>query len=222
MANHKKDIRDSRITFTINPSIEKKVREKVKSLDKTLSGVIVSLLEGWLSDESIHTDTNRAPQSVDIEQLKKEILAELRNGISTPEKKGKEQQSVLVHTDTNQFIEAPTSTEVIESHAFIPLEREPATSNRYEAVKMGKPSQSEREELCNSIKRFKEEFRPVIDTYRIEHELKDARKAMKALFGFTDSEVSQMTKSDYSLTRSKLNEYYTMIAEARQKFNKTE
>ena len=52
----KKEIRDSRLTFTINPEIEKRVREKVEAEKRTISGVIVSLLEKWLSDEPIHTD----------------------------------------------------------------------------------------------------------------------------------------------------------------------
>ena len=132
----KKEIRDSRLTFTINPEIEKRFREKVEAEKRTLSGVIVGLLEKWLSDEPIHTDVTDMNQSlplppiVDIEQLKKDILEELKKEISTEEKENKPiepVQSPLIHTDMNQcesITEAPIPVEREESHTNIPVKEE--------------------------------------------------------------------------------------------------
>lgn len=145
----KKEIRDSRLTFTINPEIEKRVREKVESEKRTLSGVIVSLLEKWLSDEPIHTDVTDMNQSlplppiVDIERMKAEILSEVMKEISTKEKENKPVepvQSALVHTDMNQcesITEAPTSPEVIDTHTIIPVKEEKAIPKRYEKGEPG-------------------------------------------------------------------------------------
>ena len=145
----KKEIKDSRLTFTINPEIEKRVREKVEAEKRTISGVIVELLEKWLSDEPIHTDitnTNLSlptPPTVDIEQLKAEILSEVMKEISTKEKENKTLepvQSALVHTDMNQcesITEAPTSPEVIDTHTIIPVKEEKAIPKRYEKGEPG-------------------------------------------------------------------------------------
>ncbi len=225
----KKEIKDSRLTFTINPKIEKKVREKVNAKKRTLSGVIVELLEKWLSDEQIHTDvtdmnqSNPLPPIVDIESLKRDILEELKKEIST-EGKGiktlEPVQSTLVHTDItgmNQSIEAPIPAERNESHTNIPVKKEPIPEG-YEAVNTGKPDQTEREKLSSDIRQFMKEFSPIIKARQTETGEKNKRKIQKDLFGFTDSEVSQIVKLDYSLSRNKYTEYYELMTEARKKY----
>jgi hypothetical protein len=225
----KKEIRDSRLTFTIKPEIEKRVREKVESEKRTLSGVIVSLLEKWLSDEPIHTDVTDMNQSlplppiVDIERMKAEILSEVMKEIST-EREKKETlepvQSPLIHTDMNQcesITEAPIPVEREESHIIIPVKEEPIPE-RYEAVNTGKPDQKEREKLSDDIKKFMIEFSPIITARKAETGEKNKRKIQKELFGFTDSEVSQMVKSDYSMTWKQYNKYMALMAEARKKY----
>lgn len=145
----KKDILYSRLTFTINPETEKRVREKVEAEKRTISGVIVELLEKWLSDEPIHTDitnTNLSlptPPTVDIEQLKAEILSEVMKEISTKEKENKTLepvQSALVHTDMNQcesITEAPTSPDNDVTHTNIPPKEETSIPKRYEKGEPG-------------------------------------------------------------------------------------
>ena len=145
----KKAIRDSRLTFTINPEIEKRFREKVEAEKRTISGVIVSLLEKWLSDEPIHTDVTDMnhslplPPPVDIEQLKKDILEELKKEIST-EREKKETlepvQSPLIHTDMNQcesITEAPRSPDNTITHTNIPPKEETSIPKRYEKGEPG-------------------------------------------------------------------------------------
>lgn len=226
---HKKLVRDSRITFTIRPDIEKKVRAKVTKEKETLSGVIVSLLEGWLSGAPLpgrdgEPVTSPSPPPVDIEQLKKDIMAELRKEISTEQRREKAPGPVqlsLIHTDMidmNQSIEAPTSPDKGESHTFIPPEKDTAPSKGYGVVNMGNPTQEEREKLSDDIVSFKADYQNLIDSYRKEHGLKSGRESMKILFGFSDSEVSTMKKVDASLTRKKYLEYQTLMAEARKKY----
>lgn len=134
----KKDPKDKfkRITFTASPVLEKNVIEKAKAEKRTISGVIVELLEKWLSDEPIHTDVTDMNQSlplppiVDIERMKAEILSEVMKEISTKEKENETVepvQSALVHTDMNQcesITEAPIPAERDESHTNIPMKEE--------------------------------------------------------------------------------------------------
>jgi len=226
----KKEIRDSRLTFTINPEIEKRFREKVEAEKRTISGVIVSLLEKWLSDEPIHTDVTDMNQSlplppiVDIERMKAEILSEVLKEIST-EREKKETlepvQSPLIHTDMNQcesITEAPTSPDNDVTHTNIPPKEETSIPKRYEAVNTGKPDQKEREKLSDDIRQFMKEFSPIITARKAETGEKNKRKIQKELFGFTDSEVSQIVKPDYSLSRNKYTEYYELMTEARKKY----
>ena len=226
----KKDILYSRLTFTINPEIEKRVREKVEAEKRTISGVIVSLLEKWLSDEPIHTDVTDMNQSlplppiVDIELMKREILSEVMKEISTKEKENKTVepvQSVLVHTDMNQcesITEAPTSPDNDVTHTKVSPKEETSIPKRYEPVNTGKPDQKEREKLSDDIKKFMIEFSPIITAQKAETGEKNKRKIQKELFGFTDSEVSQMVKSDYSMTWKQYNKYMALMAEARKKY----
>lgn len=228
----KKDPKDKfkRITFTASPVLEKNVIEKAKAEKRTISGVIVELLEKWLSDEPIHTDitntnlTLPTPPTVDIESLKKEILSEVMKEISTKEKENKTLepvQSTSIHTDMNQcesITETPTSPDNDVTHIEVSPIEEESIPKRYEAVNTGKPDQKEREKLSDDIRQFMIEFSPIIKARQIETGEKNKRKIQKELFGFTDSEVSQIVKPDYSLSRKQYNKYMALMAEARKKY----
>lgn len=226
----KKDPKDKfkRITFTASPVLEKNVIEKAKAEKRTISGVIVELLEKWLSGEPIHTDvtdTNLStPPTVDIESLKRDILEELKKEISTEEKVNKTPepvQSTLIHTDItdmNQSIEAPIPVEREESHTNIPVKEE-SIPERYEAVNTGKLIPDEKITLANMIDKFVEDFNPVTDAYMKDNGIpgKDRRKAMKALYGFDNANNSSF-RNNGSLSRDKYNEYIQKMAEARKKY----
>ena len=223
----KKEIRDSRLTFTINPEIEKRFREKVEAEKRTISGVIVSLLEKWLSDEPIHTDVTDMnhslplPPIVDIERMKAEVFSEVMKAISTM-KKEEPVQSALVHTDMNQcesITEAPTSPDNDVTHTNIPPKEETSIPKRYEAVNTGKLTPDEKITLANMIDQFVEDFNPVTDAYMKENGIpgKDRRKAMKALYGFDNANNSSF-RNNGSLSRDKYNEYIQKMAEARKKY----
>jgi hypothetical protein len=182
----KKEIRDSRLTFTINPEIEKRVREKVEAEKRTISGVIVSLLEKWLSGEPIHTDVTDMnhslplPPPVDIEQLKKDILEELKKEISTG-KKEEPVQSALVHTDMNQcesITEAPTSPDNDVTHIEVSPKEETSIPKRYEKGEPGYITQ-------------------LIGDFRVW--MKDNglnEKSFKKIYGFDVSKLKQWGESD--------------------------
>lgn len=221
---HKKLVKDSRITFTIRPDIEKKVRAKVTKEKETLSGVIGALLEGWLSGAPLpgrrEEPITSSSSSVDIELMKREILEELKKEISTGERGVKAPgpvQSSLVHTGMNQSIEAPTSPDNDENHTFIPPEKDTAPSKGYEGGQTEKPTQEERENLSDDIKKFMIEFSPIIKEKQAEKGIKK-RDAEKELFGFNDSEVSTMKEAEYSMTWKQYTKYQTLMAEARKKY----
>ena len=188
----KKDILYSRLTFTINPEIEKRVREKVEAEKRTISGVIVSLLEKWLSDEPIHTDVTDMNQSlplppiVDIELMKREILSEVMKEISTKEKENKTVepvQSVLVHTDMNQcesITEAPTSPDNDVTHTNIPPKEETSIPVECEDVKI-KITPSMRDEITSHI---------------IEMEKTRSLSEMARLTGITHQKLSALKKDE--------------------------
>lgn len=191
----KKDPKDKfkRITFTASPVLEKKVIEKAKAENRPLSGVIVELLEKWLSDEPIHTDiTNTnlslpSPPTVDIlEELKRDILEELKREIST-EREKKETlepvQSTLVHTDItdmNQSIEAPTSPDNDVTHTNIPPKEETSIPVECEDVKI-KITPSMRDEITSHI---------------IEMEKTMSLSEMARLTGITHQKLSALKKDE--------------------------
>lgn len=188
----KKEIKDSRLTFTINPEIEKRFREKVEAEKRTISGVIVSLLEKWLSDEPIHTDvtnTNQSlpsPPTVDIELMKREILEELKREISTKEKENKTLepvQSTLIHTDMNQcesITEAPTSPDNDVTHIEVSPIEEKAIPAECEDVKI-KITPSMRDEITSHI---------------IEMEKTMSLSEMARLTGITHQKLSDLKKDE--------------------------
>ena len=188
----KKDILYNRLTFTINPKIEKRFREKVEAEKRTISGVIVELLEKWLSDEPIHTDVTDMNQSiplppiVDIEQIKRDIIEELKKEISTKEKENKTLepvQSVLVHTDMNQcesITEAPTSPDNDVTHTNIPPKEETSIPAECEDVKI-KITPSMRDEITSHI---------------IEMEKTMSLSEMARLTGITHQKLSALKKDE--------------------------
>lgn len=188
----KKEIKDSRLTFTINPETEKRVREKVKAEKRTISGVIVELLKEWLSDEPIHTDVTDMNQSlplppiVDIERMKAEILSEVMKEISTKEKENKTLepvQSALVHTDMNQcesITEAPTSPDNDVTHTNIPPKEETSIPVECEDVKI-KITPSMRDEITFHIK---------------EMEKTMSLSEMARLTGITHQKLSDLKKDE--------------------------
>ena len=190
----KKDPKDKfkRITFTASPVLEKKVIEKAKAENRPLSGVIVELLEKWLSDEPIHTDiTNTnlslpSPPTVDIERMKAEILSEVMKEIST-EREKKETlepvQSPLIHTDMNQcesITEAPTSPDNDVTHTNIPPKEETSIPVECEDVKI-KITPSMRDEITSHI---------------IEMEKTMSLSEMARLTGITHQKLSALKKDE--------------------------
>lgn len=116
MANRKKDVKDSRVTFTINPDIEKQFREKVKADGKTFSGVITSLIQAWLSgspapmgDALICDDTNYFHQKRldELEAALRDVKEELSTLKGMRREPVKPIQSEPSHTNSYQYEAIP-------------------------------------------------------------------------------------------------------------------